>query len=84
MSIDLLPRVHTLRVGPLKQLHIDKRVMAARGPHPVVVRCQGQKVWGYHMEIRGPSTFVYMPEVPLMPEGTYAWIETFAEVRVWY
>lgn len=76
-----------MRIGPgaLKRLHIDKAVMAARGSAPVRIRVRKLLAWedhhASHVEIEGPSTFIYRPLAPLQPEGTYAWIETTSAVR---
>ena len=80
---ELPPGYVKLRAGPLKQLHIDKHRLADRFPDVLVIRVgenfyHARTVWW-----NAESAFVFQPQQPLMPGGTYAWIETYGEVLYW-
>lgn len=67
--------------GPFKQLHLDKASLHRGAANVITVRCEGRKYVVREAVVLGFSSFVYRPATPLMPEGTYAWVETTAAVQ---
>jgi hypothetical protein len=63
------------------QLSIDKAALA-RGELPIRIRTPAGDTHAGYVEITGPSRFVVDLKHPLMPEGTYAWVETDSPVNV--
>lgn len=67
-------------LGPLKRLHLDKAAVKANADAVITIRCNDRKFTVRKAVIMGPSQFVVNMELPLQPEGTYAWVETTAAV----
>jgi hypothetical protein len=74
-----------LPAGPLKYLHIDKARLTARMPDSIAIRVEGHDEFIYAVNawIQGESAFRLEPDDPLPPNGTYAWMETYAQVTYW-
>lgn len=66
--------------GPLKQIHLDKAAVKANADAIWVVRYNGQKHIVRSVVITGPAQSRTSFDVPLQPEGTYAWVETNSAV----
>jgi hypothetical protein len=79
-----MPR-QRLAAGIPKWLHLDKAAVSrnAQGANlpTIAVRTQTDGFTAHRVRILGPSEFIYDPQNPLPPAGTYAWIETTAAVE---
>ncbi len=73
---------YTLPAGPLKRIHIDKAAQGAGSPDIWVIRVANLRYHGASVMIHGESVCRYSPDQPLKPEGTYAWVETYAALAV--
>jgi hypothetical protein len=61
--------------------HIAANRKAATALPVFTVKDYRQNRRGNHVEVLGPSTYIYSPDKPL-PCGAVAWVETHAEVIV--
>ena len=72
----------------IKKIHINQHNVRSNSKHntdlPVMtVKTYKENIKGDTVQINGASTVVYKPEHPLSC-GAKVWIETHAEVRVYY
>jgi hypothetical protein len=74
--------------GLVKLLYIDKKAVLARLPNVIIVRilavqyvCDETIIHCRKATILGPSEFLYDPQHPLPPAGTYAYMATASEIE---
>ena len=70
----------SLPAGQVKRLHIDRKAVHEKRPNVIRIRLGKASINVKQAIIKGPSLFIVDMAHPILPEGTYAWIETSAAV----